>query len=476
MVAYIRVSALMGRGGEDFHSPDVQHTAIRRHTAPLGLREVASVQDIDVSGRTFSRNGLDEIRQLVEAGGVDVVAVYDLSRLGRNAGEALRFIRWLRERRVGIISTVEKIDDSPEGQFILTQFLAMAELYSNQVGRNWSNIITHRARTGRAHGPIPPLGYQRADGGLVPDPVLGPIITELFRRYAAGDPLSELTRMLTAARGKPTRIQVTKKVLLNPTYLGKVVLWGTEHPTVNTVPAYLGDGAHAPLTDLDTWRQVRTRIEGSRWIPTRLRVPSHELVGLARCGLCGKHATRWLPGGRDPVVRLICAAKMNKSGCPGMGTPRLEDTVAAVLRRVEQYVAYLRSDPDAEAAVAARAAAETASVEMVKRELARVRTEMTKLTEGWMDGRVPDSVYDRMIGPLREAETSLQERAARADQPRPAGRQQRVALAGELLALWPEATLGERNRALRTVIRSVTIAPAQRWRQPVEERLDVEWC
>lgn len=151
----MRVSALMGREGETFHSPDLQTAALRRHVGPLGLREVGVVSDLDRTGRTFSREGLDEIRRMVDAGQVDVVAVYDLSRLGRNVREALEFIKWLDDRGVSVVSTVEKIDDSPEGKFFLTQFLGMAQLYSDQIGRRWAEVIAARARQGHHHSGVP---------------------------------------------------------------------------------------------------------------------------------------------------------------------------------------------------------------------------------------------------------------------------------------------------------------------------------
>src|SRR5687768_2774212 len=130
VVVYIRVSALMGRGGDDFHSPEVQLGAIRRRT--IGMREVEVIDcDIDQTGTTFDRKGIDRVRELAEAGLMDVLAVYNVSRLGRNTLESLKFLNWLADRGVTIISAKQHIDTStPSGRKHLTDLLAGAQMQS----------------------------------------------------------------------------------------------------------------------------------------------------------------------------------------------------------------------------------------------------------------------------------------------------------------------------------------------------------
>ncbi|MGC1213859.1 MAG: recombinase family protein, partial [Micromonospora sp.] len=134
---YVRVSALMGRSGDNFHSPEVQTTAMRRVTT--GMHEVAVVEDIDRTGRHFSREGIERIRRLALARQIDALAVYDVSRLGRNVKESLTFLAWLAEQGVTILSASEQVDTStPAGRLMLTNMLAIAEYRSDEIGRGWS--------------------------------------------------------------------------------------------------------------------------------------------------------------------------------------------------------------------------------------------------------------------------------------------------------------------------------------------------
>lgn len=116
-VSYIRVSALMGRGGEQFHSPDLQLQAIREMAGRTQAIEVAVVQDIDRTGRDFNREGIRQVMAMARNHEIDVVGFYDLSRFGRNLAESLGHIRELHDLGVSVASTVENFDDSPEGQF-----------------------------------------------------------------------------------------------------------------------------------------------------------------------------------------------------------------------------------------------------------------------------------------------------------------------------------------------------------------------
>ncbi len=474
-VLYVRVSAVMGRDGETFHSPELQTSAMRAVAARHGLKEVAVVEDIDVSGRSFSRDGLDQIRAMVEERQVDVVAVYDLSRLGRNTAEALTFIRWLKDHNVSILSTIEKIDDTPEGQFFLSQFLGMAELYSNQMGRRWSDVIRHRAAKGILHG-TPPTGYLRQDGVLVVDPVLGPVIQSLFEQYAQGVGIAELARQLADVKGTRVDFGVLKRMLSNPAYCGLVPRW--DRPRVHTSkPVEVFPGIHPRLVSDEVWAACQARREADRVIPPRSLSPSNSLVGLAVCAHCGSGLQRhW--DHRRQVARLQCGEQVRVRGdrCGGCGRPRLLRVEAVVVDRLAAYVRMLRDDVVEQAAVLARREAVVGAEDLLVGELAEIRRQMTKLTEGWLAGRVPDGVYDDKIRELKDREEAVsRRRLALAPAPRLVGPAELASAGERLLAMWPSMTDGERNVALRQVVARVVVRRADGYREPEEDRVTVEF-
>jgi site-specific DNA recombinase len=467
VVLYVRVSAVMGRGGDDFHSPEVQTAAMRRITS--GMQEVGVIDDdIDQTGRTFSREGIDKIRKLAEARQIDAVAVYNVSRFGRNVLESLQFLNWLAERGVTIISASEHIDTStPSGRWMLTNMLAIAEMRSDEIGNEWANTIHHRAKAGKPHGKAP-VGYVRGgDGKLTVHPATSVAVTRAFRDYADDVPTSRIRQNLRASSGLSMALQTLKAMLRNRVYLGEIRVGDVQVAN-----------AHPALVELPVWETVQARIRRDYKMLPKHAEPQYALTGLARCGSCGGAAVHLPDKG---VMRLACGLKRrNFEACAGCGGPRVAEVEEEVLRQVRDFIELLRGDVAGESA--ARSKARRAGVDAVaaKSELKSVRAAMVKLSVAWHKdrdgGRLSEEVYDATMTSLRENEIALvaavDELREVADVP---GRTELAALAEQLLAMWPQMTAQERNRSLRTVADHVLIRRTQTWRQPVSERVHVEF-
>lgn len=475
VVLYVRVSSLMGRGGDDFHSPDMQISAMRRATA--GMREVGVIDDdIDQTGRTFSREGIEKIRNLVEAGAVDALAVYNISRFGRNVLESLKFLNWLADRGVTILSATEHIDTStPSGRWMLTNMLAIAEMRSDEIGGEWSRTISQRAGAGKHHG-RPPTGYVKDEGGrLVPDPVIGPAVADVLTGYADGGENRALRARLQALTGLRIHTATLKNMLRNRTYLGIVHVRG-QGGLVEVA------GAHQPLIDVQTWERIQVRLARDSKMPARVTEPKYALSGLARCGLCdgpANHrpdkARRAAPG----KVRVFCGRRWDGVGpdrCAGCGAMDVELVEAAVLERLRVHLSELRGDVGAHAARLARASRAGLDAASVEAELGATRRAMAKATERWAREQLSDDTYEATMKSLRDSEGALAVSLAglreTAAMPEPG---QVVALGERLMELWPRMNGGQRNRALRDLVERVVLQPAGRYRQPPDERVTVIW-
>ncbi len=319
VVLSVPVSALIGRGGDDFHSPEVQIGSMRRVTSGMQVVEVID-DDIDQTGRTFDREGIKRVRDLAEANAIDAIAVYNVARFGRNTMEGLQFLNWLADRGVTILSATEHIDTStPSGRWLLTNMLAVAEMRSDEIGLEWSRVHAHRAKAGKAHG-TPPTGYVKGeDGKLVPHPTFAPAITQAFTDYADdkdvdGD-VKRIRRTLRAVTGLNMSGPAFKKILQNRAYLGEV--------RVGTV---VTEGAHEPLVDNVTWQRVQTRLRRDSRTPARLAEPQYALSGLLYCGVCEKRGNhRRADAGK---IRMFCREQEENRACAGFGRPE-----AAKVRR-----------------------------------------------------------------------------------------------------------------------------------------------
>lgn len=454
VVLYVRVSALMGRAGDTFHSPDMQRAALERHVEPLGMAVVDTIEDIDVTGQTFSRAGLDQLRELVEDRQVDAVGLYDLSRLGRNVMESLTFIAWLQERGVTVLSTKEQIDDTPTGQFMLTQFLAMAQLQGDQIGQRWAEIVERRAGRGLHHGTAP-LGYRWVDKRMVPDGVVGTAVTEVFERYADGWAVTEILAAFSRSRGQRTARRTLKGMLSNPVYLGKVTLHGQ-----------LYDGLHDALVDGHTWDLVAARLERDRSTPSRALEVTHALSGLLVCDTCDAKLGRENPMIRSHgrrIQRVYCRRATSGDGawrCTGIGTPRYEPVEAEVLRQTCAYLEKLKSSHAARVAARARKAAAGSDERVLRRQLEKTKEALGRLALSLAKEQITDAEHAAAVKDLRGEERALGARLAEARSVVAAPQPAEAAVAVETLGLlWPKASAPERNLMLRKVVRQVRVSP-----------------
>jgi site-specific DNA recombinase len=462
VLLYRRVSAVMGRGGDDFHSPELQLSAMRRMT--VGLAEVDVIDDIGETGRDFDRDGIDRIKALADARAFDVLAVYNVSRIGRNVLESLKFLAELAENGITIISASEQVDTSTSnGRWLLTQMLSVAQMQSDQISDGWSRVIDHRAQAGKHHGR--PLGYAKVDKQLVPDPALAPVIAEVFERYADGVPIGRIAQYLAAARGAPTQMGNLKKILRNPAYLGHVVAAGEILP-----------GVHEAIVKQDVWDRVQARLAKDAGAPAQHLNPRWSLVGLLWC----EHGHRMV---RQPfrersgeiVYRAICSYAKSRfaGGCVGVGNPILDRVEQEVLRQVREYVRRLRTDAGPRAARMARAAAARADAAALRRELDKVQRSMVRLTtEFGADEGMPRSAYRAAMAELKDAEAALSVELSRVSAAALMPLPEETANAAEaVLALWPSLLPDERGQLLRSVVRRVEVRKAAYWREPEADRV-----
>ena len=92
-IGLVRVSALRGRGGPSFISPEVQREKVELGVAARGGQVVDWVEELDRPGDRH-RHGLEAAIQRVEMGFADGIAVMKLNRLGRDV--------------IGLYETVER--------------------------------------------------------------------------------------------------------------------------------------------------------------------------------------------------------------------------------------------------------------------------------------------------------------------------------------------------------------------------------
>jgi DNA invertase Pin-like site-specific DNA recombinase len=137
---------IYGRVSTAEQRQDSQITEVRAYCANRwGDGGAVTLITDTASGAKTSREGLDQLMQLVRRNKVDVVACFKLDRLGRSLPHLAQIISELDQHNVAIVATSQGIDtnhDSPAGRLQMHVLMAVAEFERS--------LIVERVRAGQA--------------------------------------------------------------------------------------------------------------------------------------------------------------------------------------------------------------------------------------------------------------------------------------------------------------------------------------
>ncbi len=323
IVAYVRVSRVMGREGEGYISPAVQEEGIRRWAQYAGAEVVAVLLDEDVSGgtRAAQRPGMREAFAMIEAGDADDLAVAKLNRFSRSTLGALRDLERLEELGGAFVSVEEELDTgTPTGRFALTMLLAVATLERDNIVAGWHIAKARAVHRGATIGPTP-YGYRRAEAGrLEPDPVAAPIVLEAFRRAANG-PETALDYLREVAPERTWTTFTVRRFLAQRVYLGESRygdLFNTDAHLAIVSRGVFEAAQHAPRTD------------------GRRPAADFPLSGIARCANCGERLVGGRGGrGKDGRGLRVYRCRASLAGWKGV---KCEAPTNVTADKLERYV------------------------------------------------------------------------------------------------------------------------------------------
>lgn len=135
----------------------------------------------------------------LEAGRLDAVIVLALDRLGRKTRLVLELVEQLAAASVVLVSCKESLDTStPQGQFVLTMFAAMAQLERDLIVERTTAGRDHRGHLDGEKGGSLPYGYVRAEGGPVVDDTAAEVVRYVLRHKRGGKSYHQIAHELNA--------------------------------------------------------------------------------------------------------------------------------------------------------------------------------------------------------------------------------------------------------------------------------------
>jgi DNA invertase Pin-like site-specific DNA recombinase len=318
MLAYLRQSQSSGLAEDDPRARSLpqQREAIAGYAKLYGLNVIDEVAERDVSGgKAAAVRGIGPLIERVKNGEADGVIAYDISRLGRDLRDFLNVVEEMDEVGGSLVAVKERVDTTTKdamARFFFQLTASIAEMERTRMTERFAVNVRDAAERG-VFPSRTPVGYRKTvigftskgdpiQGPLEPDPDVGPVITDLFRRRAMGASLQECSDLLAEATGKGWSRSSISQMFTSPTYLGKIVIGNEIHR----------EGTHSALTDERTWQLAQRK--GKRPDHNGSLASQGILAGLIRCAKCGGILTLTAAGPPGARIASYSCRKYKASG------------------------------------------------------------------------------------------------------------------------------------------------------------------
>ncbi|TAN56803.1 MAG: recombinase family protein [Magnetospirillum sp.] len=259
----------------EFNSLDAQREACEAYVASQKAEGWVLVpthyDDGGFSGGTLERPGLKRLLGDIEAGLVDVVAVYKIDRLSRSLMDFSKLVEVFDRNEVTFVSITQSFNTTTSmGRLTLNILLSFAQFEREVIGERVRDKVAASRRKGIWMGGRVPFGYSCGDRRLLVDDAEAATVRMIFERFIRLGSATTLVRELAAEgvtrRGAKLDKGGLYKMLANQVYIGKAVHKGEAF-----------DGEHEAIIDQALWDNVRTIMavsSRSRANNTRMRTPA----------------------------------------------------------------------------------------------------------------------------------------------------------------------------------------------------------
>lgn len=293
--AYIRYSSVMQ---DDGFSVEYQMTEIQDFCKRNGMTlHKAHIDQAQTAKQVAGREAFFDLLNEIVNGDVDIVIVYKMNRMFRNAEESHVYRKKFRQHGVKIISVTEPIDEQTSAGRLTANMLANLDQYQSEIIADFvRSSLREMTRQGYYIGGYIPLGYtlseethgkkKRKRYQILESEAIH--VRKCFELYADGFSLLYILTYLKNAgikgrRGKTIGRTTLRRLLQNEMYIGtlRFVTDGYDDLIVkDAIPA---------IIDIDVWDRVNSRHQANKPIAPRKHRELYPLTGKITCGYCGQH-------------------------------------------------------------------------------------------------------------------------------------------------------------------------------------------
>ena len=449
-VLYARVSSKEQE--KDGFSIPAQQKLLRLYATENDISVVREFTDVETAKRS-GRSGFGEMLWYLRHNATcRTILVEKTDRLYRNIKD------WVIVDDLGIEvhfvkeGVVLSSDSRSSEKFVHGIKVLMAKNYIDNLSEETRKGMLEKAEQGLWPS-FAPLGYLNSDRTIVPDPVIAPIIRNLFEWYATGEySLADVTKMAKRAgmvfrkSGNLVPKATVQKILHNRIYTGDFDFGGKTYR-----------GRYEPIVSHDLWQQVQQVFRGRRRQKQR-----HDFAfsGLITCGHCGCSLVGELKKGR--YLYYHCTGNKGKCVEPYVREEVLEAEFTKAIRALTFTPQFI-----AEAKAALQKAhgkqewERRQTVVRLQAEQAKLERRIETMYEDKLDGKIDEAFFKRKADECLAEQSRLAAEIERLQQARLDYIDNPAELAQQAADLFEQQPPHEKRKLLRYVVTECKWAKGQ---------------
>ena len=399
MAIYPRVST--AEQAESGHSIGEQIERAQKYCDAMGWQVAGVYTDAGFSGATLDRPGLKRLISDVKAHKVNKVLVYKLDRLSRSQKDTLYLIEDVFiANGCDFVSMTENFDTAtPLGRAMIGILSVFAQLEREQIKERLSIGRDARAKMGKWHGgAMLPIGYDYQNGELVKNSDALQV-KEAFERVLEGSNLYSIVmdfgkKGYTHKNGAWSD-RTLRSVLKNPVYAGAITYKGNAY-----------QGSHEPIISTADFEEVQRLISNIK--PSTYKNDAQSfLTGFCVCGQCGAKYSYYSRKSEAKAtfghVRRYYACYSQRKVKPKL----VKDPNCKNKRWEVEELEKLVFDEIRKIKIEPSAIQITDDSEIIKKELEKVESQLSKLMDLYTLGNLPLDLLQSKASTLNEKADKL---------------------------------------------------------------------
>lgn len=377
---------------------------------------VSQVYSEAYSGLKLDRPVLNDLRNAVRSGAVDVIVIYSLDRLTRDPGHGVIITQELDKHSVKLEAVTEDVDNSEMGKLIAYIRGFASKLEAEKIQERTTRGKRAKAELGfmssGGHSKTYGYDYVRPDRKQTGRRVVNELEAFWVRKMYHWYTVEGLSTRGIAKRLNDARVPVksgkhgaewnpghVKRILSYEAYIGKTIIYGKDIP-----------GLTEAIIDVDTFETAQEQLKINR--ERALRNATHEylLGGHLICRGCGNPAWGYT-GGRSSRRYYKCSARWSStkhSDCDSKSwfaddlESRVWSQLQGILMNPELIIAEMEKQLDTGESVALI----EAELKPVVKKVKALDKEQTQLLQWAVENGFPEALVkaeNQRLNDLREA-------------------------------------------------------------------------